>query len=312
VIIDRELVWLMGGTLGLLVVASVIGLVLRRTARSESAVATVENLNARTRAWWVMCGVFGLSVATGGVGAALFFCLTSFFALREFITITPTRQGDHRALFWTFFVITPLQYVLVSVGWYGLFSILIPVYAFLFIPARMAIVGDTTQFLERAAKTQWALMVCVYCVSHAPALLMLNIPGYAGNAKLLFFLILIVQASDVMQYVWGKTLGRHPIVPNVSPNKTLAGFLGGIASATLLGTALWWATPFTPLQAGAVSLLITLMGFAGDLTMSAIKRDSDIKDYGSMIEGHGGILDRIDSVCFAAPIFFHVTRFFFT
>jgi phosphatidate cytidylyltransferase len=238
--------------------------------------------------------------------------MTSFLALREFITLTPTRRGDHRALFWIFFVFTPLQYLLLWWDWYGLFVILIPVYAFLFIPVRAAISGDCERFLERAAKIQWALMICVYCLSHAPALLRLKIPQYAGeNAKLLFFFVLVVQISDVLQYVWGKTLGKRKIAPNVSPNKTWAGFVGGVGSATAIGAAMWWITPFTDAEAAGMSFVICLMGFAGGLVMSAIKRDRGIKDFGSMIEGHDGVLDRIDSICFAAPVFFHLTRYYF-
>ncbi len=260
-----------------------------------------------------MVFVFGAAMATGGIGSIIMFGLTSFLALREFITLTPTRRGDHRALFWVFFIITPLQYWLLWVNWYGLFIILIPVYAFLFIPVRSAIAGDCEHFLERTAKIQWALMICVYCVSHAPALLSLRIPGYeCQNGKLLFFFVLVVQISDVLQYVWGKTMGKRKIAPVVSPNKTWAGFIGGITCATLIGTALWWATPFTPRQAAGMSLAICLMGFAGGLTMSAIKRDRGVKDFGNLIEGHGGVLDRIDSVCFAAPVFFHLTRYYFT
>jgi phosphatidate cytidylyltransferase len=183
---------------------------------------------------------------------------------------------------------------------------------FLFVPLRSALAGDTANFLERTAKIQWGVMVCVYCVSHAPALLMLEIPGYHGNAKLLFFLVLVVQLSDVLQYVFGKTLGRRKIAPTVSPNKTWEGFLGGVTCSSLIGAGLWWATPFTPLQAGGMALAINLMGFSGGLCMSAIKRDRGVKDFGTMIEGHGGIMDRIDSISFAAPVFFHLTRFYFT
>ncbi len=273
----------------------------------------MQNLNARIRAWWMMVAVFGLAMATGGIGSVVLFALTSFLALREFITLTPTRPGDHRTLFWVFFVILPLQYYLIAIKWYGLFAILIPVYAFLFIPIRSATAGDCENFLERTAKIQWALMICVYCVSYVPALLSLDIPGYEGqNGKLMFYFVLVAQISDVLQYVWGKTLGRHKIAPTVSPNKTWEGFIGGIASATLIGAGLWWATPFTPLQSAGMSLAITLMGFGGGLVMSAIKRDRGVKDYGNMIEGHGGVMDRIDSLCFAAPVFFHLTRFFFT
>ena len=155
-------------------------------------------------------------------------------------------------------------------------------------------------------------MFCVYCLSHVPALLTLHIPGYRGRSALLVvFLILIAQASDVLQYIWGKLLGKHKIAPAVSPSKTVEGFVGGVVSATLLGAALWRITPFSPLQAGAMALMITLVGFLGGLVMSAIKRDRGIKDWGQLLEGHGGILDRLDSVCFSAPIFFHVTRYYF-
>lgn len=311
--LDNECLWLVGGVLALLAISTVLGRILQSRVRDEQGVKTVQNLNARINAWWMMVAVFGLAMATGGIGSILLFGLTSFLALREFLTLTPTKIGDHRTLFWVFFVITPLQYWLVASSWYGLFVIMIPVYAFLFVPLRSALSGDCDRFLERAAKIQWGLMVCVYCVSHAPAMLFLNIPGYEGqNGKLLFFFVLVVQISDVLQYVWGKTLGRHKIAPLVSPSKTWEGFLGGVATATLVGAGLWWATPFSPLQAAGMSLVITLMGFGGGLVMSAIKRDRGVKDYGTMIEGHGGVMDRIDSICFAAPVFFHLTRYFFT
>jgi len=310
---DNETGWLIGGVVALLAMASCIGWALSRRPGSPAHQNVIANLNARIKAWWTMAAVFLGALLTGGVGSVVLFGLMSFFALREFITMTPTRPGDHRTLFWLFFIIVPIQYWLVGTGWYGLFSIFIPVYAFLFVPFRSAMAGDCEGFLERAAKIQWALMICVYCVSHAPALLMLSIPGYEGqNGKLLFYLILVVQLSDVFQYVWGKTLGRHKIAPHVSPNKTWEGFIGGCLSATAVGAALWWATPFTPWQSAGMSLAITLMGFSGGLVMSAIKRDRGVKDYGSLIEGHGGMMDRIDSICFSAPIFFHLTRYFFT
>ena len=310
---DKETAYLVGGVLALLILGTVIGQVLKAFCKGEGSAKTIQNLNARVKAWWMMVAVFGLAMLTGGIGSVVLFGLTSFLALREFITLTPTKLGDHRTLFWVFFIITPLQYYLVATHWYGLFSILIPVYAFLFVPLRSAISGDCEHFFERTAKIQWGLMVCVYCVSYAPAVFFLNIPGYEGqNGKLLFYFILVVQISDVLQYAWGKTLGRSKIAPTVSPSKTWEGFIGGILSATLIGAALWWATPFTPLQSAGMSLAITLMGFAGGLVMSAIKRDRGVKDYGTMIEGHGGVMDRIDSICFAAPVFFHLTRYFFT
>lgn len=309
--LDQELLWLVGGIVGLLALSSTITFFLKRRPGGPNKVVT--NLDARVKAWWIMVAVFGVALATGGLGSVILFGCMSFFALREFITLTPTRPGDHRTLFWAFFIITPLQYYLVAMEWYGLFSILIPVYAFILVPTRSALAGDSEHFLERTAKIQWALMVCVYCVSHVPALLTLKIKGYEGqNAKLLLFFVLVVQISDVLQYVWGKLFGHHAIVPTISPNKTVEGFWGGVLSATAIGTALWWATPFTWWQAALLSFLLTLMGFFGGLVMSAIKRDRGVKDYGTMIEGHGGVMDRIDSLCFAAPVFFHLVRYCFT
>jgi phosphatidate cytidylyltransferase len=299
------------GVVALLIVATLIGLVARAAAApGSSARRTIDDANQRIGAWWVMCLIFGLTLVVGPVGSLVLFGLISFFALREYLSLVQTRRADHHTLFWTFFIFTPLQYYLLGIKWTGFF-IVIPVYAFLFIPAAMAIAGDTQSFLERAAKIQWGLMICVYCLSYAPALLTLDIHGFAPDARLLLYLMIVTQLSDVLQYVWGKLFGRHKIAPSVSPNKTWEGFVGGVLSATALGTALWWLTPFTPAAAAAISLLVTLLGFAGGLVMSAIKRDRGVKDYGTLIQGHGGILDRMDSLIFAAPVFFHVVRFFY-
>ena len=302
-------VYLFALVLLILLVASVASFGLRY-AKGNSPV--LENLRQRTLTWWIMSAIFALATWAGNGAMTVLFGLISWMALREFITLTPTRRGDHRALFWVFFIIAPLQYFLVWTGNYGMFSILIPVYAFLFIPARMVLSGDTECFLERAAKVQWGLMICVYCLSHAPALLTLPLRGYGpSNLALVLFFVIVSQLNDVLQYTWGKLLGRTKIAPLVSPNKTWEGFVGGTVCASLVGMLLWWATPFAPWQAGLMSLLITLLGFLGGLTMSAIKRDRGVKDYGSVLQGHGGFLDRIDSLCFAAPVFFHATRYFF-
>ena len=310
---DRELVWLIGGILAFLAVATVIAQVLKARATSESARATVDNLVARIRAWWAMVVVFGIAIATGGYGSLVMFAIVSFLALREFMTLLPTRRADHRAMLWTFFLFLPAQYYFVATGWYGMFALLIPVYAYLLLPSVLVLAGDTEDFLARTSRLQWVLMICVFCVSHAPALLMLEIPGFVGqNAKLLLYLVVVTQTSDVLQYTVGKLFGRRKAVPTVSPNKTVEGYLGGGGLAVLLGAALWWATPFNPWQAALMSLVIVVAGIAGGLVMSAVKRDRQVKDFGAMIPGHGGVLDRIDSLCFSAPLFFHLTRFYFT
>ena len=309
---DRTLLTLIGTILMLLIVASIAGWVLARVLTNDVARATMENVNTRIRAWWVMAGVFALTLAVGFTGSILLFGVVSFLALREFVNFVPTQRGDHRPLMWPFFVVLPLQYALVWIGWYGLFTILIPVYVSIFLALRAVIGGDTERFLERAAVTQWGLTICVYFVSCVPAMLTLRIPGFEGqNARLLFFLVFVVQLSDVLQYVWGKTIGHRPLAPSISPHKTWEGLVGGLVCATAAGTALWWATPFSPFEAAALACTIGVMGCAGGLIMSAIKRDRGVKDFGMLIPGHGGMLDRIDSLCFAAPVFFHLTRYFF-
>jgi phosphatidate cytidylyltransferase len=298
---------LFGGITAVLVAASLIGFVLTLRFAENPVVA---NLNARIKAWWVMIALIGLAFALGKAGVITLFAIASFAALREFLTLTRTRRGDHLALAAAFFVVLPLQYYLIWIDWYGLYAIMIPVYVFLLLPVVAALRGDTAHFMRRIAEAQWGLMISVYCVSHVPALLTLRIPGFDDRKLLLIaFLILVVQSSDVLQYVWGKLLGRHPIAPSLSPSKTVEGFVGGVVSATLIGAALWWITPFSPWQAAIMALVVILMGFCGGLVMSAIKRDRGVKDWGQMIEGHGGMLDRLDSVIFAAPIFFHLTRY---
>jgi phosphatidate cytidylyltransferase len=309
----QKFYWLIGGIVVLLIVATAIGRILRARVRDEAAAALVDNLIARVRAWWWMVGVFAVALIIGRDATIAMFALISFYALREFLTLTPTKLGDHRALSLAFFVLIPVQYLLIATDWYGLFSIFIPVYGFLLLPSVSVLAHDTEHFLERSAKIQWGLMIAVYCISHVPALLLLQIPGYGGATPLLmFYLLLVVQMSDVLQYVCGKLFGRTKIAPAVSPSKTVEGFVGGAAGAIVIGAAMWWITPFTPLQAAGMAAIIVLMGFLGGLVLSAVKRSLGAKDWGSMIEGHGGMLDRMDSVSFAAPIFFHVTRYFFT
>jgi phosphatidate cytidylyltransferase len=307
---QETLISVFAGVFALLLLASAVGAVLKFRLAPGHASAGIDNLNARIKAWWVMIGLLALAFWIGSLGIILLFAFISFQCLREFISLTHTRRGDHQALLWCFFFFLPLQYFLIATNWYGLFSILIPVYAFLLLPIAASLGSDTTRFLERAAKMQWGLMIGVYCLSHVPALMTLEIPGYAGrNALLIAFLVLTVQSSDVFQYVWGKLLGRRKIAPEISPSKTLEGLLGGVLTSTAVGAALWWITPFNPWQAALVALAINIMGFFGGLVLSAIKRDRGVKDWGSMIEGHGGMLDRVDSISFSAPIFFHIVRY---
>jgi len=308
-----HLLTLLTGVAALLIAASVAGFILQQRLSPDGSNAVIENLNARIKAWWAMVVLLGIAFMGGRAGVVLLFALCSFAALREFATLTNARRADHWALAAAFFLVLPLQYYLIWVDWYGLYSIFIPVYAFLLMPIISALRGETDRYLIRIAEVQWALMICVFCVSHVPALLSLQIPGYEGrNVLLIAFLVVVVQMSDVLQYVWGKLLGRRKIAPLLSPSKTVEGFVGGVASATLIGAGLWWMTPFTVVQAGALALVISLMGFFGGLVMSAIKRDRGVKDWGHLIAGHGGFIDRLDSVIFSAPVFFHLVRYWWS
>jgi len=294
---------------GVLLLASAIGLTLKLALPGSGPNAVIDNLNARIRAWWMMAVVCGSAFLAGKGGVIVLFALISFLALREYVTVVPTRRGDHAALIASFYAVVPFQYCLIATGWFGLYSILVPVFAFMVIPLLSARAGGARNLLQGAAAIQWGLMITVYFVAHAPMLLMLDIPGYAGqNMFLLVFLILVVESSDVLQYVWGKLAGKHRIAPHLSPSKTVEGFVGGTSSAVLLGAALWWITPFTPWQAALISFVITVTGFFGGLVLSAIKRDCGVKDWGNLIDGHGGVLDRVDSLCFAAPVFYYILR----
>ncbi|HET9863132.1 MAG TPA: phosphatidate cytidylyltransferase [Steroidobacteraceae bacterium] len=311
--IPREFYWLFGSLVALLVLASTIAAWLRSRPADEKTAASRANLVARINAWWVMVGILAVAFLGGTTMTLILFALASFFALREFITLTPSSPGDRLPLSLSFFLVLPAQFLLIGMERYGIFAIFIPVYAFLLLPSIAALRSDVDDFLSRSAKQQWGLMVTVYALSHAPALLMLDIPGAqpGADALLMFYLLLVVQMSDVMQYVFGKLFGRTKIAPVVSPSKTVEGFVGGGLAAVLIGAAMSWITPFTPLQSAAMSAVIVMMGFLGGLTLSAVKRSLGAKDWGVMIEGHGGMLDRTDSICFAAPIFFHVVRYFF-
>ncbi len=322
---------LLGVVLVILAITTLVSRGLSRQSNPSLNSALVRRFELRVQAWWLMCAILVFGLVLHRLGTILIFCGVSFWALREFITMTPTRRGDHRALFFSLVVFTPLQYLLIGLeasGWsweggkpinfYGLYSIMIPVYASLFIPASIAFTGDHKRYLERSAQIQAGLLICVYSLSHAPALLDLNLQRSNGsewngsNAGLLFFFVLLSQLSDVLQWCWSQLAGRHVIAKEVSSSRSWEGFLGGSFSTGIVGALLYWVTPFQMWEAAAMSVIVAMMGFAGGMTMSAIKRDRGVTDYGSLVMGHAGVLDRIDTLCFSAPVFYHLTRFFFT
>lgn len=305
---------LFGGIGMVLVLASSVAWLLRRRVAHGQPHAVIDNLVARINAWWIMVGVIGASFLLGPYGVIALFAAISAFGLHEYLRIAERHQADRWSILFAYAIALPLQYMLIGIGWYGLYAILLPVYGFLILPILSTWGADTRQFLARSATIQWGLMTCIYCLSHVPALLTLDIPGYAPQRLFLLiaYLVIVVQGSDVLQYIWGKLFGRHKVAPVLSPSKTWEGLIGGIASATALGAALYWITPFAPWQSALIAFVLCVMGFFGGLVMSAIKRDRGIKDWGHLIAGHGGMLDRTDSIIFAAPVFFHLTRYFWS
>lgn len=306
-----ELLLLFGGLFAVLIAAGWASAAI--AARPGVDADLVANLRDRIRAWWGMIAILGIAFLLGRPGLILLFAFCSFAALREFLTLIDRDRADHMALFGSFALVLPIQYGAIWIGWYGFYAVFIPVYAFLGAPILSVLRGRTEGFLNRVSQVQWAMMICVFCISHVPALLVLDIPGFEDRSILLVaFLLLIVQASDVLQYVWGKLLGRRRLAPSVSPSKTWEGLVGGVLSASLLGVALHGLTPFGPWAAGAMAFVAAAMGAFGGLVLSAAKRDRGVKDWGHGIVGHGGFLDRLDGVAFAAPIFFHLTRYVWT
>ncbi len=270
------------------------------------------DLSRRVKAWWIMAGVFFLAMAVNRMLSIIFFGLMSFWAFKEYVTIWDTRRADHRALFWAFLAI-PIQYYWVGTGWYGMFIIFVPVYMFLFLPMRLVLAGETTGFLGSSAKIQWGIMAFVFGLSHLAFLLNMPAVGNTGanGQSLLLFLVLITEMNDVFQYAWGKSFGKTKILPTVSPNKTWEGFVGGVLTTVVAGLCLKFLTPFGIGATALISFAVAISGFCGDVVMSAVKRDAGIKDFGTLIPGHGGILDRVDSLCYTAPIFFHIVHYFY-
>lgn len=295
--------WALGGILGILFVASGIVAVLKRFHPGKSYL----ELSQRIRSWWIMVGVFSGAILLSRTASIIFFAFVSFLALKEYLSLIPTRRADHRVLFWAYAAI-PIQYLWVHKEWYGMFIIFIPVYLFLLLPMRMVIIGETKDFLRAAGTLHWGLMTMVFSLSHAAFFLVLDEKNnpIAGGAGLVLYLIFLTQFNDVAQYVWGKLTGRHKIIPKVSPNKTWEGFLGGLVTTIGLATVLApHLTPLSLVESILAGLIIGCGGFIGDVTISALKRDIGVKDSGSLLPGHGGILDRIDSLTYTAPLLFH-------
>ena len=305
---------------GLLAAVSVFAFVssLRERPEGDPRIQALKEFSGVLQTTWVMATVFWVGWALGETVATVLFGIVAFFALREFITLSPTRQGDHRSLVLAFFVVLPVQFALVINRNFDLVTVFIPVYVFLAIPVVSALANDPARFLERNAKLQWGIMVCVYGISHVPALLLLKFPDYQGkNAFLVFFLVFVVQSCMLVQYLIDNKYKSKPaslVAPQISSTFNWTGWLIAVVAGGLIGGVMSGLTPFEPAQAIAMALIACVAGSLGHLVMKALKRDRGITNWGAegkSVTGASGLLDRVDALCFAAPIFFHSVRWYF-
>jgi phosphatidate cytidylyltransferase len=304
---------------GILVLVSVTVFLLtfreQTDSRDEAWHAELQNFRKLLGTSWFMVVVFWLAWAAGDTVATGLFAVIAFFALREFITLSPTRRGDHRSLVLAFFVVLPIQFWLVAKEHFDLFTVFIPVYVFLAIPVVSALAGDTQRFLERNAKLQWGIVVCVYGMSHVPALLLLDFRNYQGKgAFLVFFLVFVVQTCMLVQHIVTRRLKRPPSAPQVSKSFNWYSWMLGMSVGSVAGGLLSFITPFKPGQALAMAFVACAAGSMGHLVMKALKRDRGVTAWGQRgisVTGANGLLDRVDALCFAAPIFFHSVRWYF-
>jgi phosphatidate cytidylyltransferase len=295
-----------GAIYALLILASIISFTFRKLKPSDAAT----ELSKRVVSWWWMISVFTFAILTSRAVSFAFLGFMSFLALKEYLSLIPTRRVDRSILLWAYVAI-PVQYYLASIGSFGLFMVFIPVWMFLFMPAAMTLAGHTEGFLRAIGLLSWGLMITVFSLSHTALLLSFGTKlGHAAGP--LLFLVALTELNDVAQFTWGKLTGRHKIIPKVSPKKTWEGFIGGVLTTALVAYFVGpYLTPMTSLWSGAAGAMIAGTGFLGDVTISACKRDLGVKDASNLIPGHGGILDRVDSLIYSAPVFYHLLHYFY-
>ena len=299
---------------GLLGVVTIVafGKSLREATPEQTAIR--ERFGRELRALWIAAVVFWIAWVSGPIGSTLLFSLVSFLTLRELVSLTHTRRADHRSLLLAFFVVLPIQYVLVGLRLINAFTVFIPVYVFFAIPVISALANDPHRFLERTAKIQWGVTVTVYGLSHAPALLLLDLPRYRERgAFLVLFLVFVVAAAQIGEEIAARRLRRRPVARAISRSFSWRAFGIGVGSAAVVGLLLDWVTPFDPLAAIAMGAIAGAAAMLGQFVMQALKRDAGLRSASgaSPVTGAVGLLDRLAPLCFAAPVFFHAVRGYF-
>jgi len=275
--------------------------------------------------WWVITAIIAATALLGGVAAAVVFAVVSLFAMREFVTITSIDK--HAVPVWSAYALIPLNYLWLILDWRDMFVLFIPLAALLGIAVVTMVTSPIKGFTARAARLQWGLLLTVYAMSHTVLLFSLpeSFNPVAGPAGLYLYLLILTETNDVAQALVGRRvvrISRHTITERISPNKTWEGWIGGCIVTIALSAALAPVlTPFahsvTVSLRGAtvdfpygwaviIGIVIAVTGFLGDINMSAVKRDAGVKDSGRGVPGQGGVIDRIDSLTFTAPVFYYL------
>lgn len=266
-------------------------------------------MKEKMKSWWIMVAVISVFFFVNRGLTFIGFTLLSFVAFRELLSSMKFRQSDRSAIGLAFLAI-PVQYLAIYWGYNQFALLFIPVVMFLVLPFRNLLSGNVKGIIHANATMQWSLMICVYSLSHMAMLF--NFPARsdfsAGNLGLVLYLVFVSQFNDILQFCFGKAFGKNKIIPKISPNKTWEGFLGGFFGTMITAYVFSFLTFFNWWQALVMGAVLSIAGFAGDLNISAIKRDLEIKDLGNMIEGHGGIMDRIDSLTYTGMVFFHLVN----
>ncbi|MCH2224190.1 MAG: phosphatidate cytidylyltransferase [Crocinitomicaceae bacterium] len=304
--IPIEVIYVLAIIFSILTICSVIFQILYY----KKETTLLKELITRIHSWWKITIGIAIIITAPPIIGTILLAFISFVALREMFSIGRIRSADRVALFVGYFAV-PVQYYLAYNNFYEVFLYFIPLIMFISIPVILVLTGKTKMIGRSMSIIPAMLMLTVYMLSYIALLFNIESTNFsAGPGGLIIFLIMLTSFNDVFQFTWGKLLGRHKILPNVSPNKTWEGFVGGIFSTAGLAYLIKFLTPLEGYQALIIGFIIGVIGFLGDSLISAIKRDLNIKDTDDLIPGHGGAMDRLDSIILTAPVFYHLLTYF--
>lgn len=287
---------------GLLIFATVISYIFRHLKPQNQTFPKVLKIIG---GWWIICALLTFSILLGQHGIVLLFLIASLLGLREYLSVQKlefVRTPELAAMA----VLTVAHYSFIILGWKNIFLFIVPLMSFIFLPYFFLARRKINGLIQNLWASQSALMLCVYFLSFVPGLVFLNDNPTAirkiDPIAAFLFLFFTTELNDVFQFISGKLFGKLKLVAEISPNKTVAGFIGGLLCTSILSVIiapimleinLW--------QSALLGFCISASGMSGDLMFSSLKRTYNVKDFSDLIPGHGGVLDRLDSMVFTAP-----------